>query len=155
MENVVERLARKARIVVAGRTVELEQQHPVVPQEFIADGAEQFGRERIGSQVVREPRPNRRRTGPASRAPAWRWRLPSCGLFGSPAAATKGRRPGAEGAPDDTTADYLHKLFKPTARAIDGLERALAGMGLLQDALTLDLRRPQRALSEDMSVSSL
>ena len=32
----------------------------------------------------------------------------------------------AEGAPDDTTADYLHQLFEPTARAIDGLERALA-----------------------------
>ncbi|MEV6012483.1 hypothetical protein AB0M29_37520 [Streptomyces sp. NPDC051976] len=29
----------------------------------------------------------------------------------------------AEGAPDDATADYLHRYFEPTARAIDGLER--------------------------------
>jgi hypothetical protein len=49
----------------------------------------------------------------------------------------------AEGAPDDTTADYLHSYFEPTARAIDGLEKALAGLGLLGDALALDLRKPQ------------
>ncbi|MFE2938498.1 hypothetical protein ACFXKG_05390 [Streptomyces sp. NPDC059255] len=49
----------------------------------------------------------------------------------------------AERAPDDKTADYLHELFEPTARAIDGLEKALAGLGLLEDALALDLRRPQ------------
>ncbi|MFF5969937.1 tyrosine-type recombinase/integrase [Streptomyces sp. NPDC012769] len=49
----------------------------------------------------------------------------------------------AERAPDDATADYLHKVFEPTAQAIDGLERALAGMGLLEEALALDLRRPQ------------
>ena len=49
----------------------------------------------------------------------------------------------AERAPDDATADYLHQVFEPTARAIDGLERALAGLGLLEDALALDLRRPQ------------
>lgn len=49
----------------------------------------------------------------------------------------------AEGAPDDTTADYLHHYFEPTARAIDGLEKALAGLGLLDDALALDLRKPQ------------
>jgi integrase len=49
----------------------------------------------------------------------------------------------AERAPDDATADYLHQVFEPTARAIDGLEKALAGLGLLQDALALDLRRPQ------------
>ncbi|MFG3214726.1 hypothetical protein [Streptomyces tendae] len=49
----------------------------------------------------------------------------------------------AERAPDDRTVDYLHELFVPTAKAIDGLERALAGLGLLEDALTLDLRRPQ------------
>jgi hypothetical protein len=33
--------------------------------------------------------------------------------------------------------------FEPTARAIDGLEKALAGLGLLDDALALDLRKPQ------------
>jgi integrase len=49
----------------------------------------------------------------------------------------------AEGAPDDTTAEYLHRHFEPTARAIDGLERALAGLGLLEQALALDLRKPQ------------
>jgi hypothetical protein len=30
-----------------------------------------------------------------------------------------------------------------SARAIAGLERALAGLGLLDDALAVDLRRPQ------------
>ncbi|MDN5931740.1 MAG: site-specific integrase, partial [Pseudonocardia sp.] len=49
----------------------------------------------------------------------------------------------AEGASDDATADYLHRHFEPTARAIDGLEKALAGLGLLDDALALDLRKPQ------------
>jgi hypothetical protein len=49
----------------------------------------------------------------------------------------------AERAPDDATADYLHAVFEPTARAIDGLEKALAGLGLLEDALALDMRRPQ------------
>jgi hypothetical protein len=49
----------------------------------------------------------------------------------------------AERAPDDATASYLHQVFEPTARAIDGLEQALAGLGLLDDALALDLRRPQ------------
>ena len=49
----------------------------------------------------------------------------------------------AERAPDDSTADYLHKVFEPTAHAIDGLEKALAAVGLLDDALALDLRRPQ------------
>jgi hypothetical protein len=34
-------------------------------------------------------------------------------------------------------------VFEPTARAIDGLEKALAAVGLLDDALALDLRRPQ------------
>jgi hypothetical protein len=49
----------------------------------------------------------------------------------------------AEGAPGDTAAAYLHSCFEPTARAIDGLEKALAGLGLLNDALALDLRKPQ------------
>ena len=49
----------------------------------------------------------------------------------------------AERAPDPATADYLHEVFEPTARAIDGLEKALAAAGLLEDALALDLRRPQ------------
>jgi hypothetical protein len=49
----------------------------------------------------------------------------------------------AERASDDATADYLHQVFEPTVRAIDGLEKALAGPGLLEEALQLDLRRPQ------------
>ena len=49
----------------------------------------------------------------------------------------------AEGAPDDATSDYLHACFEPTARAIDGLEKALAGLGLLGDALALDMCKPQ------------
>lgn len=49
----------------------------------------------------------------------------------------------AERAPDDATADYLHQVFEPTARAIEGLEKALAGLGLLEEALAMDLRRPQ------------
>jgi integrase len=49
----------------------------------------------------------------------------------------------AERAPDDATADYLHQVFEPTARAIDGLEKALAALGLLDQALALDMRRPQ------------
>jgi hypothetical protein len=34
-------------------------------------------------------------------------------------------------------------VFEPTARAIDGLETALAELGLLEQALALDYRRPQ------------
>ncbi|MFF4756919.1 tyrosine-type recombinase/integrase [Streptomyces sp. NPDC002514] len=49
----------------------------------------------------------------------------------------------AENAPDDATADYLHAVFEPTAKAIKGLEHALAALGILDEALTLDLRRPQ------------
>lgn len=48
-----------------------------------------------------------------------------------------------ERAPDDVTADFLHDVFEPTARAIDGWEKALAAVGLLDEALSLDLRRPQ------------
>ncbi|WP_413116064.1 tyrosine-type recombinase/integrase [Streptomyces sp. CY1] len=49
----------------------------------------------------------------------------------------------AERAPDNATADYLHSVFAPTGQAIDGLEQALAGLGLLEDALALDMRKPQ------------
>lgn len=49
----------------------------------------------------------------------------------------------AERAPDDATAGYLHDVFAPTARAIDGLEQALRAAGLHDAALQLDLRRPQ------------
>jgi len=49
----------------------------------------------------------------------------------------------AERAPDEATAAWLHQVFAPTAAAIGGLEAALAGLGLLDEALALDLRRPQ------------
>jgi integrase len=49
----------------------------------------------------------------------------------------------AERAPDGAIADYLHEVFEPTARAIAGLEVALEAVGLLDQALQLDLRRPQ------------
>ncbi|MHC3463728.1 hypothetical protein [Streptomyces flavovirens] len=49
----------------------------------------------------------------------------------------------AEGSPDDATADCLHCYFEPTARAIDGLEKVLAGLGPLDDAFALNLRKPQ------------
>ncbi len=44
----------------------------------------------------------------------------------------------AERAPNDATADYLHQVFAPTAQAIDGLEKALAGLGLLDQALNAE-----------------
>jgi hypothetical protein len=43
----------------------------------------------------------------------------------------------------DSRLSAQHKVFEPTSRAIDGLENALAGLDLLDDALALDLRRPQ------------
>ncbi|WP_201300478.1 hypothetical protein [Streptomyces sp. HF10] len=49
----------------------------------------------------------------------------------------------AEGAPDPRHRGYPHKYSDPTARAIDGLEGALTAVGLLEEALGLDLRRPQ------------
>lgn len=49
----------------------------------------------------------------------------------------------AERAGNPEVTEYLHQLFEPTARAIDGLEKALAAVGLLDEALALDLRRPQ------------
>ncbi|MFF1400438.1 tyrosine-type recombinase/integrase [Streptomyces sp. NPDC058287] len=49
----------------------------------------------------------------------------------------------AERAPDSATADYFHDIFEPTDRAITGLEKALEAVGLLDEALALDLRRPQ------------
>lgn len=49
----------------------------------------------------------------------------------------------AEGAPTSEIADHLHDLFEPTARAITGLEKALEAVGLLDDALAVDYRRPQ------------
>src|SRR5947209_11917707 len=49
----------------------------------------------------------------------------------------------AKGAPGDATADYLQRYFEPTARAIGGPQNAPAGLGLLDQALALGLRKPQ------------
>jgi hypothetical protein len=59
----------------------------------------------------------------------------------------------AERAPDDATADYLHQVFTPTARAIEGLENALAGLGLLDEALAMDYRRPQDYFNRVWSIA--
>jgi hypothetical protein len=48
-------------------------------------------------------------------------------------------RRGALTTPPPTTSP----LLRTHTRAIDGLEKALAGLGLLDDALALDLRKPQ------------
>ncbi len=55
----------------------------------------------------------------------------------------------AERAPDSATADYLHEVCEPTARAIAGLEKALGSFGrLLEEALSLDLRRRRTTSGE-------
>jgi len=59
----------------------------------------------------------------------------------------------AERAPDDATASYLHDVFAPTARAIDGLEQALRAAGLHDAALQLDLRRPQDYFTRVWSIA--
>jgi hypothetical protein len=59
----------------------------------------------------------------------------------------------AERAPDDVTASYLHDVFAPTARAIDGLEQALHAAGLHDAALQLDLRRPQDYFTRVWSIA--
>jgi hypothetical protein len=67
--------------------------------------------------------------------------LPGRGQTMSPAFVVEGGdRDSVHGT---TTADYLHTVFEPTAKAIKGLEQALAALGILDEALTLDLRRPQ------------
>ena len=48
-----------------------------------------------------------------------------------------------EGAPTQEAVDYLHGLFEPTSHAIAGLETALQALGLLDQALALDIRAPQ------------
>jgi hypothetical protein len=41
------------------------------------------------------------------------------------------------------SAGYVLGIGVNTVLAIDGLEKALAGLGLLEEALAMDLRRPQ------------
>lgn len=50
----------------------------------------------------------------------------------------------AEGAPDDTTRDYIHAAFERNSQALAGLEKALVALGLLDDAKQLDLRSPHQ-----------
>ena len=59
----------------------------------------------------------------------------------------------AANAPDAATASYLHDVFAPTARAIDGLEQALHAAGLHDAALQLDLRRPQDYFTRVWSIA--
>lgn len=59
----------------------------------------------------------------------------------------------AERAPDDATTTYLHKVFEPTAEAIRGLESALSALGLLEEALGMDMRRPQDYFSRIWSLN--
>jgi hypothetical protein len=59
----------------------------------------------------------------------------------------------AERAPGDATADYLHQVFAPIARAIEGLENALVGLGLLDEALAMDYRRPQDYFNRVWSIA--
>ncbi|MEU9286507.1 hypothetical protein AB0D57_17745 [Streptomyces sp. NPDC048275] len=49
----------------------------------------------------------------------------------------------AERAPDSATADYLHEVFEPTARAIAGLGEGPGELRAPEEALSLNLRRPQ------------
>ncbi|MEL5960746.1 hypothetical protein AADR41_39360 [Streptomyces sp. CLV115] len=49
----------------------------------------------------------------------------------------------AERAPDEPPPTTCNQVFEPTSKAIDGLEKALAALGLLDQALAMDLRRPQ------------
>lgn len=83
--------------------------------------------------TVRQPR----RTGETTAVRPVRRRPPlRAAQARTVAAAGRGR-------PDDATADYLNAYFEPTGRAIDGLEKTLVGLGLLDDALPPDLRKPQ------------
>ena len=50
----------------------------------------------------------------------------------------------AEGAPTTQARDYIYQAFEPSARAIAGLEKALASAGLLDQARQLDLRTPRQ-----------
>lgn len=50
----------------------------------------------------------------------------------------------AEGAPSTEARDYLYQAFEPSSAAIAGLEKALTGAGLLDQARQLDLRSPRQ-----------
>lgn len=50
----------------------------------------------------------------------------------------------AEGAPDDTTRDYIYASFAKSSQALAGLEKALHALGLLDQAKDIDLRSPQQ-----------
>ncbi|WP_276761772.1 tyrosine-type recombinase/integrase [Mycolicibacter arupensis] len=48
----------------------------------------------------------------------------------------------AENAPDDSSRSYVYSLFQSSSLAIAGLERALATLGLMEQAKNVDLRNP-------------
>lgn len=56
----------------------------------------------------------------------------------------------AEGAPDEATRDYIYGLFEKSSKAIEGLEKALATLGLLDEAKEVDLRNPYQDFFEPM-----
>lgn len=50
----------------------------------------------------------------------------------------------AEGAPDQTTREYIYGAFERSSQALAGLEKALVALGLLEGAKELDLRSPHQ-----------
>jgi integrase len=54
----------------------------------------------------------------------------------------------AEGAPNDATRDYIYGIFDKSSKAIEGLEKALATLGLLEEAMEVDLRNPYQDFFE-------
>jgi hypothetical protein len=50
----------------------------------------------------------------------------------------------AEGAPDESTREYIYASFDRSSQALAGLEKALLALGLLDQAKALDLRSPHQ-----------
>lgn len=50
-----------------------------------------------------------------------------------------------EGAPDESTREYIYASFDRSSQALAGLEKALLALGLLDQAKALDLRSPHQA----------
>lgn len=50
----------------------------------------------------------------------------------------------AEGAPDDTTRDYIYASYAKSSQALAGLEKPLHALGLFDRAKDIDLRSPQQ-----------
>jgi integrase len=50
----------------------------------------------------------------------------------------------AEGAPDQSAREYIYEQFRRSSQALDGLEKALLALGLIDQANNLDLRSPHQ-----------